>query len=264
MRSVGEPETLGSCKFATALIPRGSRGSANGRPWQASISVDREVISGLAVNAGFYRTWFGNFSVTDNLLVTPGDYDPYQIVAPVDPRLGSVSGSVITGLYDISNEKFGQVDSVVTLAENFGEQTEESKRFRPEFHRASAAGWASLRRLESRQFRQHQQHGAIVAIKRLFRRRLAATVVPVRRAASVSAAAEAIRLLSTEVGHCGCCRPTESAVESTTPPRLRFRRRRLHPRSAVRLPGALAPPSPAPAAVLLFSGRADQPTRPAV
>ena len=96
-----------------------------GFSWSGSVSIDHQLMSGVAVNAGFYRTTFGNFTVTHNNLTTPADYDPYCITAPVDPRLpGGISGAQICGLYDIKPAKFGLVDNVVTLASNYGHQTE--------------------------------------------------------------------------------------------------------------------------------------------
>ena len=92
--------------------------------WQASVGVDHELRPGVAISATYYRRWFGNFTVTDNTLVTPNDYDPYCITAPTDSRLGSVSGSQICGLYDINPTKFGQVANAVGLAEKFGNPSE--------------------------------------------------------------------------------------------------------------------------------------------
>ena len=40
--------------------------------WQASVSVQHELRPGLALNAGYYGTWYGNFTVTDNVVVTAG------------------------------------------------------------------------------------------------------------------------------------------------------------------------------------------------
>lgn len=96
-----------------------------GYSWQAGVSIDHELRPGTSVSAGYYRTWYGNFTVTDNLETTPADYDPYCITAPTDPRLPpSVSGQQICGLYDINPSKFGLVNNVVTLAKKFGKQTE--------------------------------------------------------------------------------------------------------------------------------------------
>ncbi len=96
-----------------------------GYNWQASISIDREVMPNVAVQAGYYRTWFGNFSVTDNLAVTPADFSPYCITAPGDSRLPSgISGQQMCGFYDINPSVFGQVNNLVTLADSYGKQTE--------------------------------------------------------------------------------------------------------------------------------------------
>jgi hypothetical protein len=93
--------------------------------WAWSVSVDRELMTGVALTAGFYRTTYGNFTVTRNTAVNPSDYSPYCITAPVDPRLpANVSGQQICGLYDINPDKFGQVNNVVTLASNYGNASE--------------------------------------------------------------------------------------------------------------------------------------------
>lgn len=93
--------------------------------WKTSLSIDREVLPGVAVSAGFYRTWFGNFMATDNLNVTPADYSPYCVTAPTDSRLpGNISGQQICGLFDINPDKFGSVNNLVTLASNYGDRSE--------------------------------------------------------------------------------------------------------------------------------------------
>ena len=96
------------------------------RGWnkQTSVGVDQQLMSGVAISAGYFRTWYGNATVADNTLVSPSDYDPYCITAPTDPRLGSVSGQQQCGFYDISPAKFGQVNTVTQLASNFGNLTE--------------------------------------------------------------------------------------------------------------------------------------------
>ena len=41
----------------------------------------------MALNVGYFRTWYGNFQATDNLAVTPADFDPFCVTMPVDARL---------------------------------------------------------------------------------------------------------------------------------------------------------------------------------
>ena len=95
-----------------------------GYNWQASLGIDQELRPGVAVQAAYYRRWFGNFTVVDNTLVTPADYDPYCVTAPTDERLGSISGSQICGLYDLNPAKFGQQFNVTGLSDKFGKETE--------------------------------------------------------------------------------------------------------------------------------------------
>ena len=92
--------------------------------WRASLAVQHELRQGVALEAGYYRTWFGNFTVTDNLAVSPADYDPYCITAPVDGRLPGGGGQEICGLYDINPSVYGRVDNLVVPASKFGTQTE--------------------------------------------------------------------------------------------------------------------------------------------
>ena len=90
-----------------------------GYSWQGLVSVQHELMPGVGINVGYFRTWFGNFTVTDNLAVTAADYDPFCITAPTNSGLPN-SGSRICGLYDIKPEKFGLVQNQVVRASKFG------------------------------------------------------------------------------------------------------------------------------------------------
>jgi hypothetical protein len=92
--------------------------------WQFVASIQHELKPGIAVFGGYYRTWFGNFTVTDNLAVSPSDYDPYCLTTPIDPRLPGGGGNQICGLYDLNPSKVGQVNNLVTFASHYGQQTE--------------------------------------------------------------------------------------------------------------------------------------------
>ena len=121
---------LANTSFAQVLSPSLTYDNAllqgwGTRPsnWGFGASLQHEVLPRTSVEVGYYRRWYGNFELTDNLLVTPSDYSPYSITAPVDPRLPGGGGYVVSDLYDISNAKFGQTQNYVTYASDYGQQT---------------------------------------------------------------------------------------------------------------------------------------------
>jgi hypothetical protein len=61
--------------------------------------------------------------VLDNQRVTPANFSPYCVTVPTDPRL-PLSGQQLCGLYDLNPDKVGQVDNLVTRANNYGKQKE--------------------------------------------------------------------------------------------------------------------------------------------
>jgi len=116
---------FGQSKITTTADPAILNGwQHRGYNWQASARIDQQLMGGVAVTAGYYRTWYGNFTVTDNLAVSPANYDPYCITLPVDARLPGGGGNQVCGLYDLNPSKVGQVNNFVTFASNYGKQTE--------------------------------------------------------------------------------------------------------------------------------------------
>jgi hypothetical protein len=99
-------------------------GNRSGVNWEFSTSVQHELLPNFSVNVGYFRRMWSRFLSTDNLLVTPADYSPYCTTAPVDSRLPGGGGYEICGLYDISREKFNQVNAITTWGEKFGEEKE--------------------------------------------------------------------------------------------------------------------------------------------
>ena len=121
---------LSNAAFGTVLATtRWSEAALNGRStrgynWQGAVSISHELRPGVGLAAGYFRTWYGNFTATDNLLVTASDTNPFCVTAPSDARLPNGGGGQICGLADISPAKFGQVSNLVVRASNFGRQTE--------------------------------------------------------------------------------------------------------------------------------------------
>jgi hypothetical protein len=94
--------------------------------WDFGAEVQRQVGAAMSVTAGYYRNWYGNFRVTDNLAVEPSDYATYCVTGPTDSRLPGGGGEQICGLADISAARFGQVNNLVRPASDFGSQKQVS------------------------------------------------------------------------------------------------------------------------------------------
>jgi hypothetical protein len=87
--------------------------------WDISAEVVQELFPGMSLTAGYYRSTSGNWRVTDNVLVSPEDFDPFCATAPIDSRLPGGGGYEVCGLYDIKPEKFGKKSNLVTQASDF-------------------------------------------------------------------------------------------------------------------------------------------------
>jgi len=126
----GECGAMANNRFGTPFVTRRfDPDYVNGwgrRPynWQSAISVQQELKPGMAVDVGYFRTWYSNFPVSDNQAVTPADYDPFCVTLPRDSRLPGGGGNQLCGFYDLKPEKFGQVDEVYTQASHFGKPSE--------------------------------------------------------------------------------------------------------------------------------------------
>jgi hypothetical protein len=98
----------------------GKRGSN----WEASIAVQQELFPNIALDAGYFRRWYGNFLATDNLALAATDFNEFSVVAPTDERLPDGGGHTIGGLVNVVPTKFGQTNNLLTFADNYGSQEE--------------------------------------------------------------------------------------------------------------------------------------------
>ena len=94
-----------------------------GYNWEFSTGIQQEVLPRTSVEVSYFRRTFGNWAVVDNLDVTPAEFTPYTITAPVDSRLPGGGGYPVTGL-NVVPEKFGLVHNYITFASNYGDKTE--------------------------------------------------------------------------------------------------------------------------------------------
>ncbi len=114
---------FGQLRPSAAIDPDTYTGWGN-RPWnqEFSVSVQQQVAARASVDVGYFRRWFGNFTVVDNRAVGPSNFTRYSITTPVDSRL-ELSGQTITGFYD-QTSNIGLVDNYTTFADSYGKQIE--------------------------------------------------------------------------------------------------------------------------------------------
>jgi hypothetical protein len=92
--------------------------------WEFTTSVQHELAPRMSLNVQYARRWYGNFRVTDDRAVTPADYNQFTINVPTDSRLPDGGGYQLTGFDITSAGNARPTDYYVTLAKNYGSQTE--------------------------------------------------------------------------------------------------------------------------------------------
>jgi hypothetical protein len=123
VRAHGQPPVSASRSRPISQAPETIRGwDKRLKNSEFSVSVQHELVPRMGVNVGYFRRWYGNLQVTDNLAVGPSDFTEFSVVAPLDPRLPNGGGYVIDGLYNLNPDKVGQVNNLTTFADNYGKQ----------------------------------------------------------------------------------------------------------------------------------------------
>jgi hypothetical protein len=116
---------------STERDPETYRGWGN-REWNQtfSVGVQHEIVPRAAVEVSYYRRWQGNFLVTDNRAVAAADFARYSVTAPTNfpgatiPLPDGAAGRTTEGFYDVNPNRIGQVNNYITLARNFGDQSQ--------------------------------------------------------------------------------------------------------------------------------------------
>ena len=92
--------------------------------WEFSTGIQQQLAARTSIDVSFFRRWYGNFQTMDSRAYSPSDYTQFTMTVPKDPSLPNGGGYTITA-YDLSAAKvFANPDNFVTLADNYGNQTE--------------------------------------------------------------------------------------------------------------------------------------------
>ena len=59
--------------------------------WEFSTSVQHEILPRVSVDVGYFRRWYGNFAINDNLAWTAADFDTFSVTADTTPPTVSIS-----------------------------------------------------------------------------------------------------------------------------------------------------------------------------
>jgi hypothetical protein len=91
--------------------------------WEFSTSMQHEILPRVSVDVGYFRRWYGNFRVTDNLAVSASDYQQFSLTVPSDPRLPGGGSYTLPGLFDLVPTAFGRpANNFNTLSDKYGKQ----------------------------------------------------------------------------------------------------------------------------------------------
>jgi hypothetical protein len=126
------PSNFGQSVPSFTYDPAVSQGWGHrGYNWQASASLQHQLANGIGLNVGYFRTWYGNFTVTDNVLVDASSFDSYCITGPTDSatlplggHLPNGGGERICGLLDLKPGVTTATRNVVYSASNYGKQSD--------------------------------------------------------------------------------------------------------------------------------------------
>jgi hypothetical protein len=88
--------------------------------WNVAVSFQRQIGRRASLDVTYNRRSFEGETVADNLSLQPSDLTPFNLAAPLDPRLPGGGGYIVRGLYDVIPEKAGQVNNLVTDSTAFG------------------------------------------------------------------------------------------------------------------------------------------------
>jgi hypothetical protein len=103
--------------------------------WEFSAGVQHQLLPRVSMDVGFFRKWYGNFHVVDNLSLSPSDFNHVSYTTPADSRLPNGGGYTVTDLVVIKptvggfgfpapGTAYSANRNVVKLSDDVGRQIE--------------------------------------------------------------------------------------------------------------------------------------------
>jgi hypothetical protein len=93
--------------------------------WEFSAGVQHEILPRTSLDVSYFRRWYGNFLIQDNLAVAANEYNQFSVVAPSSSLLPDGGGYTVPGFVNLNPSAFGRAaNNLWTLADNYGKQIE--------------------------------------------------------------------------------------------------------------------------------------------
>ena len=91
--------------------------------WQFGVAVQHEIIPRVALDVSYNRRWWGNHFFTDNLALSPLDFDQVTIAAPQNANLPGGGGYPVSFFTRNTRSPLGATDNYFTSASDYGDVT---------------------------------------------------------------------------------------------------------------------------------------------
>jgi len=96
--------------------------------WSYGVSIQQQILPRASVEVGYYRRTFAMFTtsgvVTDDLNISPSDYQSFTVTAPLDPRLPNGGGQQIPGFLNKTPEAALRTQNLlIRSAKGLGDDT---------------------------------------------------------------------------------------------------------------------------------------------
>jgi hypothetical protein len=88
--------------------------------WQWGVTVQQQIVPRVSIEVGYARRWFQGFTVTDNTLRNPSQYDAWTINAPTDSRLPGGGGYPIRVYTPTAAAAALAASNYITFESDFG------------------------------------------------------------------------------------------------------------------------------------------------